>query len=70
MSTLMTVLACLEAKGYLYCNRSTRDNLYLALVDTEQYKELTGLYHGGAIDNADQAELRSFLDSVNKEEGK
>lgn len=39
LSTLMTVLARLVEKGYLFCDRSTRSNLYSPLVEEEEYKE-------------------------------
>jgi predicted transcriptional regulator len=37
LSTVMTVLARLCEKGFLNCDRSTRTNLYSALVDREDY---------------------------------
>ena len=52
MSTLMTVLARLEEKGYLVCDRTTRINCYSALISEEDYKEresrtfLTKMYKG------------------------
>ena len=39
LSTLMTVLARLVEKGYLSCDRTTRNNLYAPLVGEEAYKE-------------------------------
>ena len=39
LSTLMTVLTRLVEKGYLACDRSTRNNLYSPLVGEEEYKE-------------------------------
>jgi len=39
LSTLMTVLSRLVEKEYLSCDRSTRTNLYSALVREEDYKE-------------------------------
>lgn len=42
LSTLMTVLGRLEEKGYLLCDRSTRSNLYSALVEEQAYKEQEG----------------------------
>lgn len=42
LSTLMTVLSRLEDKGYLACDRSTRSNLYSALVEESDYKEQEG----------------------------
>lgn len=42
LSTLMTVLGRLEGKGYLFCDRSTRVNLYSALVEERTYQEQEG----------------------------
>lgn len=39
ITTLMTVLARLEEKGYLSCDRSTRVNRYTPVVREEEYKE-------------------------------
>ncbi|ADY55257.1 transcriptional repressor, CopY family [Syntrophobotulus glycolicus DSM 8271] len=38
LSTLMTALARLAAKGFVYCDRTTRTNLYSALISAEEYK--------------------------------
>ncbi|MCL2151209.1 MAG: BlaI/MecI/CopY family transcriptional regulator [Coriobacteriia bacterium] len=39
LSTVMTALARLCEKGYLQCDRSTRTNLYSALISNEEYLE-------------------------------
>ena len=39
LPTLMTVLARLVEKGFVYCDRSTRTNYYTALVEEKEYKE-------------------------------
>lgn len=38
LASLMTVLARMDEKGYVYCDRSTRTNYYHAVVSEEQYK--------------------------------
>ncbi|MDK2808787.1 MAG: BlaI family transcriptional regulator, penicillinase repressor, partial [Clostridiales bacterium] len=38
LSTLMTSLARLSKKGFVVCDRSTRTNLYAALIDENEYK--------------------------------
>ncbi|MBR1702816.1 MAG: BlaI/MecI/CopY family transcriptional regulator [Lachnospiraceae bacterium] len=38
LASLMTVLARMADKGAVFCDRSTRTNLYSALVSEEQYK--------------------------------
>ena len=38
ISTVMTVLSNLASKGFVYCDRSTRRNLYSAIVDEKEYK--------------------------------
>jgi BlaI family penicillinase repressor len=38
ISTVMTVLSNLAAKGFVYCDRTTRRNLYTAIVDEKAYK--------------------------------
>ncbi|MDE6619426.1 MAG: BlaI/MecI/CopY family transcriptional regulator [Lachnospiraceae bacterium] len=38
LASLMTVLARMVEKGYVYCDRSTRTNYYSAVVGEEQYK--------------------------------
>lgn len=38
LSTLMTSLARLSEKGFVYCDRATRTNLYTALVAEDEYK--------------------------------
>lgn len=38
LSTLMTSLARLSEKGFVSCDRTTRTNLYSALVAEEEYK--------------------------------
>ncbi|MBE6883421.1 MAG: BlaI/MecI/CopY family transcriptional regulator [Ruminococcaceae bacterium] len=39
LATLQTVLSRLEEKGYLFCDRSAKANLYSPLVDEKSYKE-------------------------------
>lgn len=39
LSTLMTVLARLTEKGFVFCDRSTRTNYYSAVIAEEKYKE-------------------------------
>lgn len=38
LSTLMTTLARLAVKGFVYCDRSTRTNYYSALISAQDYK--------------------------------
>ena len=38
LSSLMTFLARMVDKGYVYCDRSTRTNYYSAVVSQDQYK--------------------------------
>jgi len=38
LSTLMTTLARLAEKGFVYCDRSTRTNYYSALISEKDYK--------------------------------
>ncbi|MFD0711757.1 BlaI/MecI/CopY family transcriptional regulator [Paenibacillus sp. GCM10027626] len=38
LSTLMTILARLAEKGFVYCDRSTRTNYYSALISEKDYK--------------------------------
>ena len=38
LASLMTALARMVEKGYVYCDRSTRTNYYTAVVGEEQYK--------------------------------
>lgn len=38
LSGLMTILARMVDKGYVYCDRSTRTNYYSAVVSQDQYK--------------------------------
>lgn len=38
LASLMTVLARMVDKGYVFCDRSTRTNYYNAVVGEEQYK--------------------------------
>lgn len=49
LSTLMTALSRLAVKGFVSCDRSTRTNLYTALIREEDYKS---------------AESRSFLERM------
>ncbi|MBQ7874527.1 MAG: BlaI/MecI/CopY family transcriptional regulator [Oscillospiraceae bacterium] len=42
LSTLMTVLARLIEKGYLSCDKSTRSNIYSAVVQEKDYKKREG----------------------------
>ena len=38
LASLMTVLARMVEKGYVYCDRSTRTNYYSAVIGEEAYK--------------------------------
>lgn len=38
LASLMTALARLVDKGYVYCDRSTRTNYYSTVISEEQYK--------------------------------
>ena len=38
LASLMTVLARMVEKGYVYCDRSTRTNYYSAVISKEQYR--------------------------------
>lgn len=38
LSTLMTSLARLSDKGFIYCDRTTRTNLYSAIITENEYK--------------------------------
>lgn len=38
LASLMTALARMVDKGYVYCDRSTRTNYYSAVISEEQYK--------------------------------
>lgn len=38
LSTLMTTLARLAEKGFVYCDRSTRTNYYTALISAKDYR--------------------------------
>lgn len=49
LSTLMTALSRLEKKGFVNCDRTTRTNLYRALISEAAYK---------------QNESRSFLEKL------
>lgn len=42
LSTLMTVLARLIEKGYLSCDKSTRSNIYSAVIEEKDYKKREG----------------------------
>ena len=42
LSTLMTILARLAAKGFIHCDRSTRTNYYSALISEKDYKAKEG----------------------------
>ncbi len=42
LSTLMTILARLADKGFVYCDRSTRTNYYSALIAEKDYKAKEG----------------------------
>ena len=39
LSTVMTALARLCEKGFIYCDRSTRTNYYTAVISSEEYRE-------------------------------
>lgn len=54
LSTLMTTLARLVDKGFLYCDRSSRTNYYSAVISEETYKasESKGFFkklHGNSL---------------------
>lgn len=38
LASLMTALARMVDKGYVYCDRSTRTNYYSAIISEEEYK--------------------------------
>ncbi len=38
LASIMTVLARMVEKGYVYCDRSTRTNYYSAVISKEQYR--------------------------------
>ncbi len=38
LASLMTVLARMVDKGYVYCDRSTRTNYYSAVISQDQYR--------------------------------
>lgn len=38
ISTIMTVLSNLADKGFVECDRTTRRNLYTAIIDEKEYK--------------------------------
>lgn len=38
LASLMTVLARMADKGYVYCDRSTRTNYYTALISENEYQ--------------------------------
>jgi BlaI family penicillinase repressor len=69
LSTLMTTLARLCEKGFIYCDRSTRTNYYTALISEDDYKTaesrlfLKKLY-GGSLRGfvAELCELRAIND--------
>lgn len=42
LSTLMTTLARLSDKGFIYCDRSTRTNYYSALISAQDYRAKEG----------------------------
>ena len=42
LSTLMTTLARLSKKGFVFCDRSTRTNYYTALISSEEYRSKEG----------------------------
>ncbi len=49
LSSIMTALARLAKKGFVYCDRTTRTNYYSALIKEEEYK---------------LAECRNFLEKL------
>lgn len=86
LSTVMTSLARLCDKGFLSCDRTSGNNLYLPLISEEDYKSkesrsflekmygnsfqslVTNLYGNKIIESADLAELRRFIDELEKGE--
>ncbi len=42
LSTLMTTLSRLSGKGFVYCDRTTRTNMYSPLVSAADYKDTAG----------------------------
>ena len=84
LSTLMATLARLAEKGFVYCDRTTRTNLYSALISAEEYrasegkslfqrlyngsakKMIASLYSSNAISKEDLAELRDYIDQLEK----
>ena len=40
LSTVMTALARLCEKGFIFCDRSTRTNYYSAVISSEEYREM------------------------------
>ncbi len=54
LSTLMVSLERLAGKGFVHCDRSTRSNLYTALVSEQDYKSFEsrsflGRLHGNSV---------------------
>lgn len=86
LSGLMTFLARMVDKGYVYCDRSTRTNYYSAVVSQDAYKThesqsfleklydnsatkmIAHLYKGKKISQDEINELRSYLNSLERED--
>lgn len=84
LSTLMSTLARLTEKGFVYCDRSTRTNYYSAIITADEYRASEGgsffsklyggsvkrliasLYDSRAIGEEDIAELREYLDELER----
>jgi len=55
LASLMTALARLAEKGFVYCDRSTRTNYYTALIEEKDYKlEESQSFLGKLYDNSVQ----------------
>lgn len=86
LAGLMTFLARMVDKGYVYCDRSTRTNYYSTVISQDQYrvqesesfleklydnsatKMIAQLCKGKKISQKEIAELRNYLDSLEREE--
>lgn len=86
LAGLMTFLARMVDKGYVYCDRSTRTNYYSTVISQDQYrvqesesfleklydnsatKMIAQLCKGKKISQEEIAELRNYLDSLEREE--
>lgn len=61
LASLMTVLARMVEKGYVYCDRSTRTNYYNAVVGEQQYKVDEGEQ---LLDKLFHRSITKFIDSL------